>query len=144
MRPHMSHVDGNALPWVEILNTGAKRKQLSVDPDTGSDTSFVRIPRGWRGPAGAHYHTGFEEAMILTGDVDLNGNDLLVNGSYLYRPGPVRTPPVAVLVAQDQDQDQDGLSVLLPDFGIGTPAVTRALVPDRVDCGGGAAGMLMS
>jgi len=85
----MSHVDGNALPWVEILNTGAKRKQLSVDPDTGSDTSFVRIPRGWRGPAGAHYHTGFEEAMILTGDVDLNGNDLLVNGSYLYRPGGI-------------------------------------------------------
>ncbi|MFL2770956.1 MAG: cupin domain-containing protein [Rhodospirillaceae bacterium] len=89
MRPHLSHVDGEALPWEEILNTGAERKQLSIDPDTGSDTSFVRIPKGWRGPAGAHYHSGFEEALILSGDVDLNGNDLLVEGSYLYRPGGI-------------------------------------------------------
>ena len=89
MRPHLSHVDGNALPWEEILNTGAERKQLSVDPETGSDTSFVRIPKDWKGPAGAHYHTGFEEALILSGDVDLNGNDLLVEGSYLYRPGGI-------------------------------------------------------
>ncbi len=89
MRPHLTHVDGNALPWEEILDTGAERKQLSVDPDTGSDTSFVRIPKEWKGPAGAHYHTGFEEALILSGDVDLNGNDLLVEGSYLYRPGGI-------------------------------------------------------
>ncbi len=82
-------MDGNTLPWVEILNTGAERKQLSVDPDTGSDTSFVRLPKEWNGPAGAHYHTGFEEALILSGDVDLNGNDLLVEGSYLYRPGGI-------------------------------------------------------
>jgi hypothetical protein len=87
MRPHISHVDGHALAWQEILNTGVHRKQLSVDPDTGSDTSFVRVPADWHGPAGAHYHTGFEEALILSGDVDLNGNDLLVEGSYLYRPG---------------------------------------------------------
>ncbi len=89
MRPHLSHVDGSALPWEEILNTGAERKQLSVDPDTGSDTSFVRIPKDWKGPAGAHYHSEFEEALILSGDVDLNGNDLLVEGSYLYRPGGI-------------------------------------------------------
>ena len=89
MRPHLSYVDGNVLPWEEILNTRAERKQLSVDPDTGSDTSFVRIPKDWRGPVGAHYHTGFEEAFILSGDVDLNGNDLLVEGSYLYRPGGI-------------------------------------------------------
>lgn len=89
MRPHISHLDGHAVPWEEILNTGVHRKQLSVDPETGSDTSFVRVPPGWRGPAGAHYHTGFEEALILSGDVDLNGNDLLVDGSYLYRPGGI-------------------------------------------------------
>jgi quercetin dioxygenase-like cupin family protein len=89
MRPHVSHVDGHALAWQEILNTGVHRKQLSVDPDTGSDTSFVRVPADWHGPAGAHYHTGFEEALILSGDVDLNGNDLLVEGSYLYRPGGI-------------------------------------------------------
>ncbi len=89
MRPYIPHLDANALAWEEILDTGAKRKVLGRDLETGSDTSFVRIPPGWKGPAGAHYHSSFEEALVLSGDVDLNGNDLLVGGSYLYRPGGI-------------------------------------------------------
>ncbi len=89
MRPQIPYLAADALPWEEILNTGAQRKLLSVDPETGSETAFVRLPPDWRGPAGAHYHSGFEEALILSGDCDLNGNDLLVAGSYLYRPGGI-------------------------------------------------------
>ena len=89
MRPSIPHLSSEDLGWEEILNTGAQRKQFSVDPATGSDTSFVRLPPGWKGPAGAHYHSSFEEALVLSGDVDLNGNDLLVSGSYLYRPGGI-------------------------------------------------------
>lgn len=89
MRPHIPHLDADALAWEEILDTGATRKVLGRDPETGSDTSFVRLPPGWQGPTGAHYHSSFEEALVLCGDVDLNGNDLLVGGSYLYRPGGI-------------------------------------------------------
>ncbi len=89
MRPHIPCLQSDSLPWEEILNTGAQRKLLSVDPETTSETTFVRLPPDWRGPAGAHYHSDFEEALILSGDCDLNGNDLLVAGSYLYRPGGI-------------------------------------------------------
>ena len=89
MLPHIPHLQTASLEWEEILNTGADRKMLSYDPDTGLHTSYVRLPPDWHGPAGAHYHSGFEEALILNGDVDLNGNDLLVGGSYLYRPGGI-------------------------------------------------------
>jgi quercetin dioxygenase-like cupin family protein len=89
MRPHIAYLKTDSLPWEEILNTGAQRKLLSVDPETGSETAFVRLPPDWHGPAGAHYHSGFEEALLLSGDCDLNGNDLLVAGSYLYRPGGI-------------------------------------------------------
>ncbi len=90
MRPTIHHLDTAALPWEEILDTKAMRKVLSLDPVTGSDTSYVRLPPVWQGPAGAHYHTDFEEALVLSGDVDLNGDgDVLVAGSYLYRPGGI-------------------------------------------------------
>lgn len=89
MRPLIAYLDGDALAWEEILNTGAQRKILSRDPETGSDTAFVRLPPDWHGPTGAHYHSDYEEALVLSGDVDLNGNDLLVGGSYLYRPGGI-------------------------------------------------------
>ena len=89
MRPFIPHLDGDALEWEDILNTGAQRKVLSRDPETGSDTSYVRLPPKWNGPTGAHYHSDFEEALLLSGDCDLNGNDLLVEGSYLYRPGGI-------------------------------------------------------
>ena len=65
------------------------RKVFNTNDINGSDTSLVKLPPGWKGPAGAHYHSDYEEALVLTGDVDLNGNDLLVAGSYLYRPGGI-------------------------------------------------------
>ncbi len=89
MRAHIPYLDSESLEWEEVLNTGAYRKVLSVDPVTTSETTFLRVSPGWHGPAGAHYHSGFEEALILSGDVDLNGNDLLVADSYLYRPGGI-------------------------------------------------------
>tara|TARA_B100001094_G_scaffold324342_1_gene376783 strand:+ start:293 stop:1033 length:741 start_codon:yes stop_codon:yes gene_type:complete len=89
MRPLIKHISASRLVWEEILSTGAMRKVYSIDPDTGSDTSFVKLPAGWQGPAGAHYHSDYEEALVLDGDVDLNGDDLLVSGSYLYRPGGI-------------------------------------------------------
>lgn len=89
MRPHIPHLDAANLAWEEILDSKAMRKVLSCDPVTGSDTSYVKLPPDWRGPAGAHYHTDFEEALVLAGDVDLNGDEILVAGSYLYRPGGI-------------------------------------------------------
>lgn len=90
MRPTIQHLDADQKPWEEILDSKAMRKVLSCDPATGGDTSFVRLPAGWQGRAGAHYHSDFEEALVLSGDVDLNGEgDVLGAGSYLYRPGGI-------------------------------------------------------
>ena len=89
MRKLIKHLNTEELEWEEILNTGALRKVFNTDIDTGSDTSLVRLPPGWKGPAGPHYHSDYEEALVLSGDVDLNGDDLLVAGSYLYRPGGI-------------------------------------------------------
>jgi len=89
MRPHISFIDPTDQEWVQILGKGVERKFLGVDPDTGSDTCFVRIPPGWAGDAGAHIHTFYEEAYIISGDINLNGHEDLVEGSYLYRPGGI-------------------------------------------------------
>lgn len=89
MRPFIPHLDPETLPWEELLGSKLMRKVFSTDPDTGGDTALVRLTPGWQGRAGAHYHSGFEEALILAGDVDLNGRDSLLAGSYLYRPGGI-------------------------------------------------------
>ena len=87
MRPHVRFLDSESLDWVPIFKTGASRRTLNTDPADRSFTSMVKIPRGWLGPSGAHYHSSFEEAYIISGSLTLDGRDYLTPESYLYRPG---------------------------------------------------------
>ena len=89
MREHIPYYDPSQDEWVEILGTGVTRKVLSTDSITGGDTCYVNMPPDWEGIAGAHYHTGFEEAYMISGDVNLNGNEDFLKGCYLYRPGGI-------------------------------------------------------
>jgi len=94
MRAYVSYLDPETLSWEEILNsngvvTGVHRRIYNKDPESGDFTSFAEIPKGWIGPSGAHYHSTFEEAFILSGSLTLDGEDYLESGSYLYRPGMV-------------------------------------------------------
>ena len=53
MRPHIPYYDPAKEDWTEILGTGVTRKVLGTDPETGGDTCYVNIPKGWEGIAGA-------------------------------------------------------------------------------------------
>lgn len=87
MRAHIKHLDSETIPWAPIFKTGASRRTLNTDPADKSFMSLVQIPKGWRGPSGAHYHSSFEEAYVMSGLLTLDGRDYLTPGSYLYRPG---------------------------------------------------------
>ncbi|MBM3515120.1 MAG: DUF4437 domain-containing protein [Alphaproteobacteria bacterium] len=105
MRPHVQHLDSEKLPWVPIFKTGATRRTLNTDPGDTSFTSIVSIPQGWRGPSGAHYHSSFEEAYVVTGSLTLDGIDYLRAGSYLYRPG-------FIIHGWDERSDEGSLIVI--------------------------------
>jgi len=89
MRSYVHSLGVESLPWMPIFNTGVKRRVYNTDPKDQSFTSIILVPKGWVGPSGAHYHTSFEEGYILEGSLTLDGNDYLVPGSYLYRPGMI-------------------------------------------------------
>lgn len=89
MRAQVGPLDIETLPWEPLGDHGLRRRVLSEDPDTGAVTEYVHIPATWKGGGVAHYHSCYEEAYIIEGDVTLNGRDYLVGGSYLYRPGNI-------------------------------------------------------
>ena len=90
MKAAVGPIDIESLPWQSLGEHGLKRKVLSHDPDTGEVTQYVHIPAKWKGGGVAHFHSCFEEALIIEGDVTLNGGrDRLVDGSYLYRPSKI-------------------------------------------------------
>ncbi len=105
MRPHVRHLDAEALPWAPIFKTGALRRTLNTDPVDRSFTSFVSIPKGWRGPSGAHIHSSFEEALVVEGSLTLDGEDYLTPESYLYRPG-------FIVHGWDERSDQGSLIII--------------------------------
>lgn len=89
MRPLTEIASIDPMPWEPFGSHGIKRKLLSHDPESGAVSQYVHIPPNWRGGGVAHYHSGFEEAYIIEGDVSLVSEEALVTGSYLYRPADV-------------------------------------------------------
>ncbi|WP_374408084.1 cupin domain-containing protein [Pelagerythrobacter sp.] len=74
----------------EVLGThGLRRKRLGHDVSTGHVTFLLDIPRGWHGGGVAHYHEGFEEVLMLSGSVTLDGQHHWHGGDYFYRPAHV-------------------------------------------------------
>lgn len=82
------HTDPIEFPW-RGHGQGRNRSEMAVlreDPDTGSQTYALRLPSGWVGRAGQHFHTVSEEAFIVAGDVALEDEPVYTSGSYLFRP----------------------------------------------------------
>ncbi|MEU5843045.1 hypothetical protein [Rhodococcus sp. NPDC047139] len=82
------HTDPVDFLW-RAHGQGRNRSEMAVlreDPDTGSQTYALRLPPGWVGRAGQHFHTVSEEAFIVTGDVALEEEPVYASGSYLFRP----------------------------------------------------------
>lgn len=89
MRSQVGPLNIDTLAWESLGKHGLRRKVLSQDQDTGAVTQYVHIPANWKGGGVSHFHSCFEEAFIIEGDVTLNGRDDLVTGSYLYRPSNI-------------------------------------------------------
>ncbi|UYP20234.1 DUF4437 domain-containing protein [Rhodococcus sp. Z13] len=82
------HTDPEEFPW-RGHGQGWNRSEMAVlreDPDTGAQTYALRLPPGWVGRAGQHFHTVSEEAFIVAGDVALEDEPVYTAGSYLFRP----------------------------------------------------------
>jgi quercetin dioxygenase-like cupin family protein len=88
-REHIKFIDSNQLPWEPIGTHGLRMRRLSCDTDTGAMTFVLDIPPGWKGGGVAHYHTCYEEAYVISGDVTLDGKRYYTANEYLYRPGYV-------------------------------------------------------
>lgn len=84
----ISHLDPSDFPW-RANGEGRNRSEMAVlreDPVKGGQTYALRIPAGWVGRAGQHFHSVSEEAFILSGDVALEEEPVYTGGSYLFRP----------------------------------------------------------
>lgn len=78
-----------AVEW-EVLGThGLRCKRLGYDAQTGHITYLLDIPEGWHGGGVAHYHEGFEEVLMLSGSVTLDGQHFWRGGEYFYRPSHI-------------------------------------------------------
>ncbi|MDC3729299.1 cupin domain-containing protein [Rhodococcus sp. Rp3] len=82
------HMDPVDFQW-RGHGRGRNRSEMAVlreDSHTGAQTYALRLPPGWVGRAGQHFHTVSEEAFIVAGDVALEDEPVYTSGSYLFRP----------------------------------------------------------
>jgi quercetin dioxygenase-like cupin family protein len=94
-RPHVQFLTVDEAPWEERGEgpNRSRRTVLSRNPETGATTTLIEFPPGWRGRAGAHYHSRSEEVFVLSGDVALDDEPIYREGCYLYRPGGIMHGP---------------------------------------------------
>ncbi|MBH0122660.1 DUF4437 domain-containing protein [Rhodococcus sp. CX] len=86
--PAVHHLNPSDFPW-RAHGEGRNRSEMAVlreDPVTGGQTYALKLPAGWVGRAGQHFHSVSEEAFIVSGDVALEEEPVYTAGSYLFRP----------------------------------------------------------
>jgi anti-sigma factor ChrR (cupin superfamily) len=77
------YVDVAALPWKPTPFPGVEIKVLMEDPDSGLQTTLVRMAPGAELPM--HEHTDLEQTWVLEGRlVDHEGE--VAAGNYVWRP----------------------------------------------------------
>ena len=79
VQPKDLHFRPLALPGLHI----ADYKQLSFDEKTGARTLLVRLPKGWKQPAG--YHSSELELFVVEGGISI-GDKPLGRYAYAYYP----------------------------------------------------------
>ena len=74
------------LPWTSLGQPGCFVKVLGRHPDTGAVGGYFRMEPGCK--AEAHSHPSHEFALILEGEVELDGK-IYGPGSFFHRPAGV-------------------------------------------------------
>jgi len=92
-RPHVELAHAPELEWGTLpaagWPAGLAAKVLSLDADTGALSALLRLPPGWRRPAG--HSPGDHELFVLTGTLRVGGV-LRGHGWYEYLPGGAHQP----------------------------------------------------
>jgi quercetin dioxygenase-like cupin family protein len=96
------------MEWEPLGTHGLRRKRLGFDPATQHTTSLVDIPKGWHGGGIAHFHEAFEEVLILSGSVTLDGRHYWTAGDYFYRPA-------FIVHGHDEKSPEGALTVIRSD-----------------------------
>lgn len=90
-------VDPAVAEWIRVpgrdQGPALSRLPLRAEPERGDCTMLVRFAPGWSSPHGEHFHTSFEEVLVLDGQIEsATGNH--PSGSYLCKPAfHLQAPP---------------------------------------------------
>lgn len=87
MRPHIEHLDTNAMAW-NSPRPGTSAKVLSLN--TGAPSSTVLLcfdpSEGYEDQPSPHYHEGIEELFILSGQLSFDSRTWFHRGGYIFHP----------------------------------------------------------
>ena len=83
--------------WVEVPGPdggpGLARLALRWQVDRGDCSLLVRFDPGWVSPHGKHWHSTFEECLVLEGTIETD-TEISETGSYVFKPpGTPQSPP---------------------------------------------------
>lgn len=87
MRHHIEHLSSGALPW-RTLAPGVFCKMLNHNPESGDRTALFRFDpdQGAAVPGACHYHSVYEELLILDGAMTFDHQTWLTAHGYVFHP----------------------------------------------------------
>lgn len=88
MRESVRLLDTRDLPWEPLGAPGLFTRRLARDPLTGERTALQRaVPDlGQRPPGQAHFHSTYEEILVVQGSMSFDSVQWLQPRGYLYHP----------------------------------------------------------
>jgi hypothetical protein len=88
MRESVRLLDTRDLPWEPLGAPGLFTRRLARDPLTGERTALQRaVPDlGQRPPGQAHFHSTYEEILVVRGSMSFDSVQWLQPHGYLYHP----------------------------------------------------------
>jgi len=88
MKEAVRLVDTRDLSWEPLGAPGLFTKRLARDPQTGERTALQRaVPDlGQRPPGRAHFHSTYEEILVMRGSMSFDSVQWLQPHGYLYHP----------------------------------------------------------
>lgn len=76
--------------WEEVRDPDGKvvlrRLMLSRNPVTGEGSVLVEFMPGWVSPHGDHYHSVYEEAYVMRGEILASDGTVFTEGCYSFKP----------------------------------------------------------
>ena len=82
--------DPRTREWEDVTNAAGevtlRRLVLSRNPVTGEGSMLVEFLPGWVSPHGDHYHSVYEEAFVMDGELIAADGTIFTGGCYSFKP----------------------------------------------------------